>query len=519
MKQSIYTLSFIIHSVIALFMLSHSFANTIANNGSGITISSGTVISGSSIINNSGILTNDGTVSIIDDLSNMGTISGSGLYFVGGDWMNSGVYTHNSSTVILNGTNQIIGGTNSSIFNNLTINGPGTKTLGNKVELNGVLNFLTGYIVSTNSNLLTINNGGNINGANDASFVKGPVRKIGTSNLNNLTFTFPTGQTDNIYDPVRIKFPTSSTSVTFTVTHFHEVAIPNINNRDAKASQLTFVQNEFWDIHNDVDAGIVGSLGVDVTIHNHKASNTDIGDNPPLYIAHLNGSSWEVPNVNNQLANRDNTLGLNAYAILLPSQKSFSNFTIGLASAALPVTLIKFSVKPTTDKKVLLSWTTTTESINKGFRIERQSSNIGNKFEQIGYLSSKAFAGNSQYELNYSFIDDSPKTENTSYYRLVQEDLDGRTTYSEVRIVKLIDQSISMVFPNPSKGVVNIKRTADGKKMDIQVIDVSGRIIQNVNSITDSNYLLNLNRSGIYYIILIYPETGEQSIQRVMIEK
>ena len=200
--------------------------------------------------------------------------------------------------------------------------------------------------------------------------------------MNNFTFTFPTGQTDNIYDPVRIKFPALSNNVTFTVTHFHGVSIPNINTRDAKASQLTFLQNEFWDIHNDVDGGIVSSLGVDVTIHNHKSLNTDLGDKPPIYIAHLNGSSWEIPNLYNQVANRDNSLGLNAYLILLPGQKVFSNFTVGQSSTALPVTLVKFTVKPTTDKRVLLNWTTTTESINKGFRIERQSSVIGNKFEQ-----------------------------------------------------------------------------------------------------------------------------------------
>jgi hypothetical protein len=76
-----------------------------------------------------------------------------------------------------------------------------------------------------------------------------------------------------------------------------------------------------------------------------------------------------------------------------------------------------------------------------------------------------------------------------------------------------------MVFPNPSNGSVNISRTADGKKMNIQVIDQSGKIIRQVNNITDANYKLNIPQSGIYSIKMTYPETGEQSIQRVVVQK
>jgi hypothetical protein len=121
--------------------------------------------------------------------------------------------------------------------------------------------------------------------------------------------------------------------------------------------------------------------------------------------------------------------------------------------------------------------------------------------------------------LTYNFIDAAPKFGATSFYRLVQEDLDGKLTYTEVRVVKLNGQSVSMVFPNPSNGPVNISRTADGKKMNIQVIDQSGRIISQANNITDANYRMNISQSGIYSIKMTYPETGEQSIQRIVVQK
>jgi hypothetical protein len=155
--------------------------------------------------------------------------------------------------------------------------------------------------------------------------------------------------------------------------------------------------------------------------------------------------------------------------------------------------------------------------VNKGFSIERQEEGSG-KFQSLGFIASKAEGGNSQTTLAYSFKDVTAR-KGTNMYRLVQEDLDGTKTYSEVRVVKLSAQSVSNVFPNPSTGAINISRSNDGKKMNVQVLDQSGRVISQVNNITDSNYRMNLSQPGIYSIKMMYPETGEQSIQRVVVQK
>jgi hypothetical protein len=202
---------------------------------------------------------------------------------------------------------------------------------------------------------------------------------------------------------------------------------------------------------------------------------------------------------------------------LLLDNLSYQMSANGAQAALLPVTLTSFTAKPTTENKVALAWVTSSESVNKGFRIERQEEGSG-KFQSLGFIASKAEGGNSQTTLAYSFKDVTAKN-GTNMYRLVQEDLDGTKTYSEVRLVKLNGQSVSMVFPNPSIGAVNISRTADGKKMNIQLIDQSGKIIKQVSNITDANYKLNIQKSGVYTIKMTYPETGEQSIQRVVVQK
>lgn len=191
--------------------------------------------------------------------------------------------------------------------------------------------------------------------------------------------------------------------------------------------------------------------------------------------------------------------------------------TVNLSASTLPVTLSSFTAKQTTDNNVSLAWVTSSESVNKGFSIERQEEGSG-KFQSLGFIPSKAEGGNSQTTLAYSFKDVTAK-EGTNMYRLVQEDLDGKKTYSEVRVVKLTAQSVSNVFPNPSNGAINISRTNDGKKMNLQVLDQSGRVISQVNNITDANYRMNLPQSGIYSIKMMYPESGEQSIQRIVVQK
>lgn len=185
--------------------------------------------------------------------------------------------------------------------------------------------------------------------------------------------------------------------------------------------------------------------------------------------------------------------------------------------SALPVTLSSFTAKQTTDNKVSLAWVTSSESVNKGFSIERQE-DVNGKFQSLGFIPSKAEGGNSQTTLSYNFKDVTAKM-GTNIYRLVQEDLDGKKSNSEVRMVKFSAQSVSNVFPNPSTGAINISRSNDGRKMNIQVLDQSGRVISQVNNIIDNNYKINLLKSGIYNIKMTYPETGEQSIQRIVVQK
>ncbi len=127
----------------------------------------------------------------------------------------------------------------------------------------------------------------------------------------------------------------------------------------------------------------------------------------------------------------------------------FSNgeyYTLGsLEVDALPITLISFDTKVTSDNKAKVFWTTAQEINNSFFTIER--SRDAETFETVGFVEG---AGNSDDIINYSFIDTEP-LDGIAYYRLKQTDFNGDFEYSDVSRIKLdlTQSTVHQVVPNP----------------------------------------------------------------------
>ncbi|MEO6686623.1 MAG: leucine-rich repeat domain-containing protein [Dyadobacter sp.] len=113
------------------------------------------------------------------------------------------------------------------------------------------------------------------------------------------------------------------------------------------------------------------------------------------------------------------------------------------SNTPLPVTLVNFSAKKT-EKGNLIFWSTTSETNNSGFEIERSSD--AKSFISIATLDGK---GNSKSSNNYQFTDVNPLPDN--YYRLKQIDYDGTSAYSRMIYVDWGTNTLK-VYPNPAKG-------------------------------------------------------------------
>ena len=92
-----------------------------------------------------------------------------------------------------------------------------------------------------------------------------------------------------------------------------------------------------------------------------------------------------------------------------------------------------------------------------------------------------------------------------NYYRLLQEDADGKSVYSEIISVENLLSAALHVFPNPTEnGAVQIEfNSAIGVKLIIQIFNREGNIVQEMEIIassTNSNQLIQLPAPGIYFI-------------------
>jgi len=184
----------------------------------------------------------------------------------------------------------------------------------------------------------------------------------------------------------------------------------------------------------------------------------------------------------------------------------------------LPVTFASFTAARNRNL-VNITWTTASEQNNKGFLVER---NVNGSWEQIGSLiPSQAVSGISASTLSYSYVDQNT-TKGISQYRIRQVDLDGKSKFSEVRAVRGDGQSLrTVVYPNPSSdGKVNIVFEDGGSvSRDIAVSDMSGRTVKLMKGVTNNNVTIDNLTPGIYSLRIVVPATGEQSVEKIVVNK
>ena len=118
----------------------------------------------------------------------------------------------------------------------------------------------------------------------------------------------------------------------------------------------------------------------------------------------------------------------------------------------------------------------------------------------------KIVAGSGNTNLNsfYSTIDPNPYS-GISYYKLMQTDLDGKSTYSHVVTVNMGDGASLLIYPNPTADFVFIT-TPDNGPIKFQFVSAAGRRVTVPSFRTESTLRLDLSAipTGDYYIQTTY---------------
>ncbi len=419
----------------------------IANNGAYIYIAGGAAM---------GNFTNQ------DAGASIGLVNNTGFMEVTGNWTNNStqnIFTANTGTVELIGTAQLIGGTQTTWFNNLNCLGGGNKTL-NFAELVGggyaapagvlalndrflllntkkltVTNPLTtaiirttGYIVSEHNvgnNLAIIQwNVGAINGVYVFPFGTTAV----PANYIPLTITKTAGNT-NILASTRHTSLSDNQPWQISVTQMWSQTIPG-------AGQVPVVIDRWWDIKSaPAFTGAVSFtyLGVENTT-SYAPAGTFSAQN-------WVGTSWNPP----VGAGPGVVAGTAVVSIPAQALGGTTPWVLSNTTAPLPIKLLYFDAKMN-NKIVQLDWSTATETNNAFFEVQRSTDN--QSFETIDVVDG---AGNSTVVRDYNDVDKKPFT-GVSYYRLRQVDYDGKFSFSQTVPVRLDNQkSFDFVFASPAE--------------------------------------------------------------------
>lgn len=164
--------------------------------------------------------------------------------------------------------------------------------------------------------------------------------------------------------------------------------------------------------------------------------------------------------------------GENVITILVRAQDATTRtYTLTIdREGVLPVNLENYKVK-TEPNGVRISWATHGQQRHSHFTIERSAD--GREFQPIYRTDTKGAANGQQ---QYEHLDKLPLP-GTSYYRLLQTDMDGTTTDLGIRPVNYAASAAKFSFyPNPTRDQLNLSFPSGQRSLTVS--DLSGRILR-----------------------------------------
>ena len=186
-------------------------------------------------------------------------------------------------------------------------------------------------------------------------------------------------------------------------------------------------------------------------------------------------------------------------------------YVLGDKNNPLPVTLTSFTATATPQGGALLRWTTASETNNRGFNIERQVGADGS-WTTIGFVAAGSVTG-SAYEYADKTLASAPASDK-AYYRLRQEDLDGKTSYSPVAAItrqSAVAATELTLSPVPVSGsTLTLTMAEIGQAgIEVAIINTQGQRLTNFTTQASTEATLNLPvgslAPGVYIVSVRVP--------------
>jgi hypothetical protein len=230
---------------------------------------------GAGIKTATGILTIAGNTIISSNFT-----AGNFSHTLSGNWTNNGTFTAGTSTITLSGnTAKTIGGSSTTNFNHLTINGTGGATLGVNATVSGTLTLTSGLLDINNYNLTS----NTISGGSASSYIKtsGAGRLKRNIVAGGTIYTYPVGK--SAYNPINVSNTAtgSGNSDDYSI-RVEDGGLTNTNIDSKTVDRKWYIQS--------ASVG-VPSLTIVATYNSGEASSSFNAASSPK-IGYFSGSSW-----------------------------------------------------------------------------------------------------------------------------------------------------------------------------------------------------------------------------------
>ncbi len=273
--------------------------------------------------------------------------------------------------------------------------------------------------------------------------------------------------------------------------------------------------NVYWEIHPTDNSN--SGYTYDVTLHYSPAlTGTIVNENNIKVAKNTDADTLYVPYTIQGTGPEQYTLDTAKNNITVYGLTEFSRFILTDGDAVLPVELSSFT--STINKRdVKLNWSTSSETNNSGFDVERSSAE--GQWTKVGNIQG---SGTTNSQKDYSFTDKNLASGKYEY-RLKQIDYNGQFTYfnlsSEVNIGLPTKFELSQNYPNPFNPTTKINYDLPyDSKVSMILYDVTGReVAKLVNEIkTAGYYTIDFNASnlssGMYFYRLVTEGNGQKFV-------
>jgi hypothetical protein len=170
----------------------------------------------------------------------------------------------------------------------------------------------------------------------------------------------------------------------------------------------------------------------------------------------------------------------------------------------LPVSWKRFAATLKGQDNVALTWTIIEDGDTRHYIIEHSPD--GNQWEQLAEVEAR---GNTGETGNYAY-EHNTAVKGKHYYRIARIDMDGRTFYSETKVIYNYGNALLAIWPNPAQEVLQVETNpilrSEGSK--IFIMDQTGSVVAKHILQKGINRLdISMLRPGHYLITIESPNS------------